>query len=132
LVVLEGLVLCLMLVEYLWVVVFELVCIVWEFFVDVVEYGIFMWYDDEWYDLLFSGCFNGCLMELIIIFKFVLYCYELYMVFDEKLIGWVASEYVVIVKCLLDGDVDVVVMVLEVNWINGMDWVLVSFDVKDG
>lgn len=129
---LEGLALRLTPAEHLRAVAPELARTAREFSADVAEHGTLTRYDDEWHDLLLSGCPNGRLMELITTLKLALHRYESYMVSDEKLIGRAASEHAAIAKCLLDGDVDAAVRALEVNWTNGMDRVLASFDAKDG
>jgi DNA-binding GntR family transcriptional regulator len=101
-----------------------------EFSVEVAEHGTITRHDDEWHDLLLSGCANGRLMELITTLKLAIHRYESFMVSDEALIGRAASEHAAIAERLLEGDVDGAAEALEANWVNGMNRVLATFEAN--
>ncbi len=101
-----------------------------EFSVEVAEHGTITRHDDEWHDLLLSGCANGRQIELITTLKLAIHRYESFMVSDEALIGRAASEHAAIAERLLEGDVDGAAEALEANWVNGMNRVLATFEAN--
>lgn len=98
------------------------------FSADVAEHGTLTRHDDEWHDLLLSGCPNGRLMELVTTLKLAVHRYESYMLPDEQLVERAANEHAEIAARLLADDLDGAVAALEVNWTNGMQRTLASIE----
>lgn len=101
-----------------------------DFWVGVAEHGLITKHDDEWHDLLLSGCTNGRLMDLITTLKLALHRYETFMISDEKLVQRAASEHAKIADRLASGDLDGAVSALEENWLNGMARVLAVIEAE--
>lgn len=99
-----------------------------DFSASVAEHSTITSLDDEWHDLLLSGCPNGRLMDLITTLKVALHRYEAYMVSDQTLIERAASEHAAIAARLLERDIEGAVAALEENWINGMNRVIAAFE----
>jgi DNA-binding GntR family transcriptional regulator len=98
----------------------ELMAKATAFDLDQEEHGVIMRYDDEWHDLLLSGCQNTRLMDLITTLKVALHRYERLMVSDEEVLSRAASEHQQIARCLLDDDLTGAMEALRLNWANGM------------
>jgi DNA-binding GntR family transcriptional regulator len=94
---------------------------------NVAQHGMITRLDDEWHDLLLSGCTNGRLMELITALKLALHRYESFMVADEDLIERSAAEHVRIAECVAAGDLPGAVDALRDNWLNSMRRVVSKF-----
>ncbi|WP_166354802.1 GntR family transcriptional regulator [Phytoactinopolyspora limicola] len=98
-----------------------------EFSANVAEYGVITKYDDEWHDLLLSGCTNERLMDLITTLKLALRRYESVMVKDEQMIERAASEHQLIAERVAAGDIAGAIEALRTNWLNGMQRTLNNF-----
>lgn len=98
-----------------------------EFSVNVAEYGVVTRHDDEWHDLLLSGCPNERLMDLITTLKVALHRYESMTVRDEQMIERASSEHQLIAERVIAGDIPGAVQGLRDNWLNGMGRVLKNF-----
>ncbi|MEV6103882.1 GntR family transcriptional regulator [Streptomyces sp. NPDC051940] len=81
-------------------------------------------YDDEWHDLLLSGCGNERLMDLLMSLKLTMHRYERVVVGDQDILERSAQEHERIAQCLLRGDVPAAVEALSDNWSSGRDRIL--------
>ena len=97
---------------------------------DIAEHGVITRLDDEWHDLLLSGCRNGRLLDLITTLKLALHRYESLMVADEELIERSAAEHVRIAERVGAGDLPGAVDALRDNWINSMHRVVAKFRAR--
>lgn len=94
---------------------------------NVERHGVITQLDDEWHDLLLSGCPNGRLIELITALKLALHRYESIMIADEELIERSAAEHTLIAERVAAADVPGAIDALRANWINSMDRVVGRF-----
>lgn len=85
-------------------------------------------YDDEWHDLLLSGCTNDRLMELLTSVKVGLRRYEHLEVGQDTMLQRAAEEHERIAQCLVDGDLTGAVTALKTNWHSGMERILELMD----
>lgn len=85
-------------------------------------------YDDEWHDLLLSGCTNDRLLELLTSVKVGLRRYERLQVGQNTMLQRAAEEHEQIARCVLDGDVPGAVTALKKNWHSGMQRILERMD----
>lgn len=88
------------------------------------EHGVIERYDDEWHDLMLSGCPNERLIELITSLKLGMHRYERLVVGDSEVLERVAEEHERIAEHLLRGDVAGAVSALHTNWNSGVSRVL--------
>ncbi|WP_283132738.1 GntR family transcriptional regulator [Rhizohabitans arisaemae] len=95
-----------------------------RFSVPRAEHGVIERYDDEWHDLLLSGCPNERLMELITSLKLGVHRYERLVVGDHEVLERHAEEHQQIAERLLAGDVDGAVDALHRNWASGLTVIL--------
>ena len=85
--------------------------------------------DDEWHELMLSGCTNARLVELINSVKVGLRRYERLQVDQDALLQRTAEEHQRIAQCLVDEDLPGAISALKLNWHSGMQRIL---EVMDG
>ncbi|HET8598856.1 MAG TPA: GntR family transcriptional regulator [Segeticoccus sp.] len=85
-------------------------------------------YDDEWHDLLLSGCTNDRLMELLTSVKVGLRRYEHLQVGQDTMLQRAAEEHEQIAQCLVHGDLAGALTALKQNWHSGMQRILELMD----
>ncbi|MEV0588995.1 GntR family transcriptional regulator [Nonomuraea sp. NPDC050310] len=78
-------------------------------------------HDDEWHDLLLSGCPNERLLDLITSVKAGMRRYAHLQAGDEAPLEREADEHCRIAELLVDGDLDGASAALRDNWVNGME-----------
>lgn len=98
------------------------------FSVPRAAYEVIERYDDEWHDLLLSGCPNERLLDLIASLKLTMHRYERVVVGDQDVLERSAAEHELIAERLLEGDVEGAVAALKANWSSGMQRILERFD----
>lgn len=92
--------------------------------VDVGQHGLIMQNDDQWHDLLLSGCPNERLMELITTLKVALRRYEFLLVPDEESVRRSAGDHLRLAQKLSAGDMTGAIAVLKENWANAAEELL--------
>jgi DNA-binding GntR family transcriptional regulator len=88
---------------------------------DVAEQQIIERHDDEWHDLLLSGCRNERLLDLITSVKAGMRRYAHLLAGDDAPLEREAAEHRRIAEALLAGDLPKAAEALRDNWINGME-----------
>lgn len=78
-------------------------------------------HDDEWHDLLLSGCQNERLLDLITSVKAGMRRYAHLMVGDDAPLEREAAEHCKIALLLDEGDLRGATEALRDNWVNGME-----------
>ena len=87
--------------------------------------------DDEWHDLLLSGCGNERLMDLLTTLKASLRRYVHLLIDDETEISRSADEHRLIAERIIGGDLPGAVEALKANWTSGMERVLEKLEVGE-
>lgn len=95
-----------------------------EFDQEIVEHALVVSKDDEWHDIMLSGCPNQRLVDLANSVRQAFHRYESLLVPDEVMIERVAAEHAVIAEHMTKGDVAAASAALTANWINGMQRIL--------
>ncbi len=90
----------------------------------VAEQQIIDRHDDEWHDLLLSGCTNERLLDLVTGVKAGMRRYAPLAVADDAPLRRDADEHAAIARHLLDGDLPAAVVALKTNWANGAERML--------
>lgn len=88
---------------------------------DVAEQQIIERHDDEWHDLLLSGCRNERLLDLITSVKAGMRRYAHLLAGDDAPLEREAAEHRRIAEALHAGDLAKAAEALRDNWINGME-----------
>ncbi|NUP67268.1 MAG: GntR family transcriptional regulator [Nonomuraea sp.] len=88
---------------------------------DVAEQQVIERHDDEWHDLLLSGCRNERLLDLITSVKAGMRRYAHLLAGDDAPLEREAAEHRHIAESLLAGDLPQAAQALRDNWINGME-----------
>ncbi|MER5320459.1 GntR family transcriptional regulator [Streptosporangium roseum] len=78
-------------------------------------------HDDEWHDLLLSGCGNERLLDLITSVKAGMRRYAHLMTGESTPMERAAEEHCRVAERLIDGDLGGAAAALRDNWINGME-----------
>ncbi|GGQ28345.1 GntR family transcriptional regulator [Streptosporangium pseudovulgare] len=99
----------------------ELLRLAREFSVDVAARQEIERHDDEWHDLLLSGCGNERLLDLITSVKAGMRRYTHLMSGDGTPTARAAEEHRRIAERLLEDDLQGAVSALRDNWVNGME-----------
>ncbi|MCP2339022.1 GntR family transcriptional regulator [Actinomadura rupiterrae] len=92
-------------------------------------YAVLERYDDEWHELLTSGCPNERLLDMIGSLKLTMHRYERVVVGDQDVLERSAAEHERIAECLLAGDVEGAVDALKTNWASGSERIMERFDL---
>lgn len=95
-----------------------------EFPDPVAEQQIIDQHDDQWHDLLLSGCTNERLLDLITGVKAGMRRYAHLTVADDAPLEREAAEHAAIARHLRDDDLPGAVAALKTNWTNGMERIL--------
>lgn len=90
----------------------------------VAEQQVIDRHDDEWHDLMLSGCTNERLLDLITGVKAGMRRYAHLAVAEDAPLRRDASEHTAIARHLLDGDLPAAVIALKTNWANGTERML--------
>ncbi|MEU4580062.1 GntR family transcriptional regulator [Nonomuraea sp. NPDC023979] len=99
----------------------ELLRLAREFPDRVAEQQVIERHDDEWHDLLLSGCRNERLLDLITSVKAGLRRYAHVLAGDETPLEREAAEHRRVAELLLAGDHGQAAQALRDNWVNGME-----------
>ncbi|MET9066940.1 GntR family transcriptional regulator [Streptosporangium sandarakinum] len=99
----------------------ELLRLAREFSADVAARQEIERHDDEWHDLLLSGCGNERLLDLITSVKAGMRRYTHLMSGDGTPMARAAEEHRRIAERLLEDDLQGAVDALRDNWVNGME-----------
>ncbi|MEU6742815.1 GntR family transcriptional regulator [Streptosporangium sandarakinum] len=99
----------------------ELLRLAREFSADVAARQEIERHDDEWHDLLLSGCRNERLLDLITSVKAGMRRYTHLMSGDGTPMARAAEEHRRIAERLLEDDLQGAVSALRDNWVNGME-----------
>ncbi|GAA3426298.1 GntR family transcriptional regulator [Streptosporangium sandarakinum] len=99
----------------------ELLRLAREFSADVAARQEIERHDDEWHDLLLSGCGNERLLDLITSVKAGMRRYTHLMSGDGTPMARAAEEHRRIAERLLEDDLQGAVSALRDNWVNGME-----------
>ncbi|GAB2494533.1 GntR family transcriptional regulator [Streptosporangium sandarakinum] len=99
----------------------ELLRLAREFSADVAARQEIEHHDDEWHDLLLSGCGNERLLDLITSVKAGMRRYTHLMSGDGTPMTRAAEEHRRIAERLLEDDLQGAVSALRDNWVNGME-----------
>lgn len=91
-----------------------------EFNQDLAEHALVAQRDDEWHELMLSGCPNSRLLDITGGVRELFHRYESLLVPDEVLVERVAAEHREIARALVDGDIATAKEALKANWINGV------------
>ncbi|GAA4077185.1 GntR family transcriptional regulator [Nonomuraea soli] len=78
-------------------------------------------HDDEWHDLLLSGCPNERLLDLITSVKAGMRRYAHLQAGDDAPLEREAAEHCRIAEALVEGDLPAATAALRDNWVNGME-----------
>ncbi|MET0854116.1 MAG: GntR family transcriptional regulator [Microterricola sp.] len=95
-----------------------------EFDQEIVEHALVVSKDDEWHDIMLSGCPNQRLIDLATSVRQAFHRYESLLVPDEVMIERVAAEHAAIAEHMVNGDVAAASAALTANWMNGMQRIL--------
>jgi DNA-binding GntR family transcriptional regulator len=90
----------------------------------VAEQQVIDTHDDEWHDLLLSGCRNERLLDLITGIKAGMRRYAHLTVAGNAPLEREAAEHAAIADHLRDGDLPAAATALKANWVNGMERIL--------
>ncbi|GAB3659973.1 GntR family transcriptional regulator [Actinocorallia lasiicapitis] len=102
----------------------ELLRLAQEFPDQIAEHSVVDRRDDEWHDLLLSGCTNERLVDLITGVKAGLRRYENLVVADDEPVARESEEHCEIARRLLADDLPGAIAALKLNWINGTERML--------
>ena len=95
-----------------------------EFDQEIVEHALVVSKDDEWHDIMLSGCSNQRLIDLANSVRQAFHRYESLLIPDEVMIERVAAEHAAIAEHMVNGDVAAASAALTANWMNGMRRIL--------
>ncbi|WP_214323187.1 GntR family transcriptional regulator [Nonomuraea sediminis] len=87
----------------------------------VAEQQVIERHDDEWHDLLLSGCQNERLLDLITSVKAGMRRYAHLLHGDDAPLEREAAEHTKVAEELLSGDLPAATRALRDNWVNGME-----------
>ncbi|MFI6793325.1 GntR family transcriptional regulator [Nonomuraea sp. NPDC050383] len=87
----------------------------------IAEQHVIERHDDEWHDLLVSGCRNERLIDLITSVKAGLRRYAHLLAGDDTPLEREAAEHCRVAELLMAGDRAAAVQALHDNWVNGME-----------
>ncbi|MEV4060768.1 GntR family transcriptional regulator [Nonomuraea dietziae] len=87
----------------------------------VAEQQVIERHDDEWHDLLLSGCRNERLLDLITSVKAGMRRYAHLLAGDETPLEREQAEHCRVAELLMVGDLPQAAEALRVNWVNGME-----------
>ncbi|MFI6598154.1 GntR family transcriptional regulator [Nonomuraea sp. NPDC050536] len=87
----------------------------------VAEQQVIERHDDEWHDLLLSGCPNERLLDLITSVKAGMRRYAHLLAGDDAPLQREAAEHCKVAEELLSGDLPAATRALRDNWVNGME-----------
>ncbi|MFI6298924.1 GntR family transcriptional regulator [Nonomuraea sp. NPDC050790] len=87
----------------------------------VAEQQIIERHDDEWHDLLLSGCQNERLLDLITSVKAGMRRYAHLIAGDDAPLEREAAEHRRVAELLTTGELDKATEALRDNWVNGME-----------
>ncbi|GAA2658398.1 MULTISPECIES: GntR family transcriptional regulator [Nonomuraea] len=87
----------------------------------VAEQQVIERHDDEWHDLLLSGCRNERLLDLITSVKAGMRRYAHLLAGDETPLEREQAEHCRVAELLMAGDLPQAAEALRVNWVNGME-----------
>ncbi|RJL31709.1 GntR family transcriptional regulator [Bailinhaonella thermotolerans] len=90
----------------------------------VAERQVIERHDDEWHDLLLSGCPNERLLDLITSVKAGMRRYTHLLAGDDAPLERAAAEHCRIAEHLAEGDLPAAAEALRDNWVNGMERML--------
>ncbi|NUR90129.1 MAG: GntR family transcriptional regulator [Nonomuraea sp.] len=90
----------------------------------VAEQQVIERHDDEWHDLLLSGCQNERLLDLITSVKAGMRRYAHLLAGDDAPLQREAAEHRRVAELLADGDLTAATNALRDNWVNGMERML--------
>ncbi|WP_111719424.1 GntR family transcriptional regulator [Homoserinimonas sp. OAct 916] len=97
-----------------------------EFDQESAEHELVATRDDEWHNILVSGCDNTRLHDILANVRVAFHRYESLLVAEKAVIGRVAAEHAVIAKHVTAGDIAQATEALTVNWANGAQRILDS------
>ncbi|NRQ33868.1 GntR family transcriptional regulator [Nonomuraea sp. NN258] len=92
-----------------------------EFPDNVAEQQVIERHDDEWHDLLLSGCRNERLLDLITSVKAGMRRYTHLLAGDDAPLEREAAEHCRVAELILAGDLTKATQALRDNWVNGME-----------
>ena len=95
-----------------------------EFDQEIALHTLVVSKDDEWHDIMLSGCPNQRLTDLATSVRQAFHRYESLLVPDEVMIERVAAEHAAIAEHMVNGDVAAASAALTANWMNGMQRIL--------
>ncbi|MFI6498837.1 GntR family transcriptional regulator [Nonomuraea typhae] len=87
----------------------------------VAEQQVIERHDDEWHDLLLSGCANERLLDLITSVKAGMRRYAHLMAGDDAPLEREAAEHTQVAEHLIAGELGLATQALRDNWVNGME-----------
>ncbi|WP_157251254.1 GntR family transcriptional regulator [Nonomuraea typhae] len=87
----------------------------------VAEQQVIERHDDEWHDLLLSGCANERLLDLITSVKAGMRRYAHLMAGDDAPLEREAAEHTQVAEHLIAGELGRATQALRDNWVNGME-----------
>jgi DNA-binding GntR family transcriptional regulator len=102
----------------------ELLRLAQDFPDQIAEHAVVDRHDDEWHDLLLSGCPNERLMDLITGVKAGMRRYENLVVSEDAPVEREAEEHCEIARRLLAKDLPAALVALKANWVGGMERML--------
>ncbi len=82
--------------------------------------------DDEWHNILASGCDNGRLLDILGNVRLAFHRYESLLVSEKAVIGRAAAEHRLIATHVTAGDISQATQALTANWANGAQRILDS------
>lgn len=107
--------------DYLREIAPELLRLARDFPDRIAEQEVIERHDDEWHDLLLSGCRNERLLDLITSVKAGLRRYAHLLAGDETPLEREAAEHCRVAELLMSGDLAGAGQALRDNWVNGME-----------
>ncbi|MFI7443357.1 GntR family transcriptional regulator [Nonomuraea indica] len=107
--------------DYLREIAPELLRLARDFPDRIAEQEVIERHDDEWHDLLLSGCRNERLLDLITSVKAGLRRYAHLLAGDETPLEREAAEHCRVAELLMSGDLAGAGQALHDNWVNGME-----------
>jgi DNA-binding GntR family transcriptional regulator len=96
----------------------------------VAEHGVIERHDDEWHDLLLSGCRNERLLDLITSVKAGMRRYAHLLAGDDAPLEREADEHCRVAELLMREDLRTATEALRDNWVNGMERMLSRIPVE--
>ncbi|GAA0915423.1 GntR family transcriptional regulator [Nonomuraea longicatena] len=96
----------------------------------VAEHQVIERHDDEWHDLLLSGCRNERLLDLITSVKAGMRRYAHLLAGDDAPLEREADEHCRVAELLMKGDLRAATEALRDNWVNGMARMLSRIPVE--